>query len=297
MKITVIILTFNEEKHLKRCIESLSILNADIYVIDSYSTDQTVNIAHSLGVNVLKNEWVNHSVQFNWALSQLKNNPDWILRIDADEILTLELANEIKISLPLIKKDIDGIFFPRWMIFQGRLIKYGGVFPVHILRMFRYGRGVCESRWMDEHILVKGKTINFSNALIDNNLNPLSWWITKHNSYSSKESLEILNAEFSFISPDVANSLESRGLIYLNKKRVYSFLPNGFRAFIYFIYRYFIRLGFLDGKEGFAFHFFQGFWYRFLVDYKVAEVKKYMTKHNVEVVDAIKKILEINLHH
>jgi hypothetical protein len=191
---------------------------------------------------------------------------------------------------------VDGVVCGRCMTFQGRLIRVGGVFPIRILRLFRYGRGECENRWMDEHIKVTGPTVDFKDELIDDNLNSLSWWTDKHNRYASREAMDMLNLKYGFMPIDSVASLSGgsqAGVKRWIKESVYARLPGGFRAFVYFFYRYVIRLGFLDGQAGTAFHFLQGFWYRYLVDAKVAEVERYIKDKDVDIATAIAYVLEI----
>ena len=298
MKLVAIILTLNEERHLRRCIESIEDLVHEILVMDCYSTDDTLKIANELGARVLQKAWVNYATQFNYAITQLGKDVDWVLRIDADEYLTPALAAEIQQNMVSLPSDVDGVNFPRRMTFMGRLIRHGGVFPVQVLRLFRYGAGECENRWMDEHIKVNGKTIKFKNELIDDNHNSLTWWIKKHNNYSSREVVDLLNLEYGFMSHDTVASLSDGSQASLKrwiKEKVYARLPGGFRAFLYLCYRYILRLGFLDGKEGTAFHVLQGFWYRYLVDAKLAEVKRYMRNNNCPVEQGIRDVLGIEV--
>lgn len=298
MKLVAIILTLNEAQHLPRCIASLKGVVDEVVVADCFSTDTTLRIAQEYGAKVIQREWVSHAIQFNWALTQLDEDTDWVLRIDADEYLTPELAAEIRQRLPGVGSEIDGIYCDRRMTFQGKLIRYGGVFPVRVLRLFRYGRGECENRWMDEHIKVAGPTADFKGELIDDNLNSLTWWTEKHNRYASREAVDLLNLEYGFMPHDSVAQLRGgsqAGVKRWLKEVVYARLPGGFRAFAYFFYRYVIRLGFLDGQAGTAFHFLQGFWYRYLVDAKVAEVKRYMREKKVDIVTAIDDVLQIQV--
>ena len=296
MNITAIILTFNEEIHLERCINNVKKITQNIIVVDSFSTDNTINIAVAMGIKVIQNKWVNYATQFNWALTQLDLNTEWVLRIDADEYLTQELVNEIKDKLPSIGSEFNAISWGRRINFQGRLICHGGVFPIQVVRLFRYGSGYCENRWMDEHIKVSGLIVNFDGEMIDYNLNSISWWISKHNSYSSREAIDLLNIEYRFMKRDTIASFSYKNQANMKrwiKEVLYIRLPKGFRAFIYFIYRYIIRIGFMDGYLGSQFHFFQGFWYRYLVDAKVFEVKKYMVDNKSSINASIKKYSQL----
>ena len=264
IKITAFILTFNEEMHLSRCIKNLKKLTKYIYVIDSFSTDKTAEIARKESVKILYRKFDNHAEQINWALSKIDSDTEWVLRIDADEILSEELIYEIKENLPLLNKEYNGIYIPRRINFQGHLIKYGGVFPSEIIRLFRYGSGICENRLMDEKFVIKGNCVSLKNELIDHNLKSFSWWLKKHNSYSSKEAIEMLDLDFKFLQKNLIKKSKE----FNSKKDFYYKFPIFLRAILYFIYRYFFKLGFLDGFRGFVFHFFQGFLYRFIVDLK-----------------------------
>ena len=298
MKLTAIILTFNESMHLRRCLESLKGLVDTVVVVDCFSTDNTIEIAKSFNALILQRRWTNHADQFNWALTQLSDDTEWILRIDADEYLTTGLVAEIKAKLPTIGADVNGIFINRRMAFQRKLISHGGVFPIRIIRLFRFGYGQCEQRLMDEHIKVIGTTSAFSSEIIDDNLNSLAWWIEKHNKYSSLEAVELLNRQFCFMHTDALARIDYSNQAELKrwiKEKIYLRLPNGLRALLYFLYRYVFRLGFLDGQRGTAFHVLQGFWYRYLVDCKVIEVKRYMFSHQVDIKEAINSVLGIKL--
>lgn len=306
MKLTVIILTYNEELHLARCLESAAQLTTHIVVVDCFSTDRTVEIAKAFGATVLQRAWDgSHSTQVNWALEQLANLPlktEWVMRIDADEVLTPELVVQIQQTLmqdPIVIKGINGISCIRKMTFQGKLIRFGGVGSNRVMRLFRYGFGQSESRWMDEHIKVQGNTLALSGVMIDDNMRSLAWWIEKHNGYSSREAVDLLNLEYQFALQNSVASLAgnnaSIGLKRWIKEHIYAKLPGGFRSLAYYLWRYIFMLGFLDGSRGAQFHFFQALWYRYLVDCKVAEVKRYMSKHQVDVQLAIERVLEISL--
>jgi glycosyltransferase involved in cell wall biosynthesis len=297
--ITVIMLTFNEEVHVARALNSVSEIAQRVVVVDSGSTDETRKIAANLGAEVLQNPWTNHAAQFNWALDQLKDDTNWILRLDADEIVTPALAKEITGSLDELHQDVAGVTIGRRITFLGRPIRHGGIFPIKVLRLFRNGRGRSENRWMDEHIKVAGETVDFKGEIVDDNLNSLTWWTEKHNNYASREVIDLLNLEYQFMPCDAAESFkggQQAGVKRWVKERIYARLPGGVRAFAYFFYRYVIRLGFLDGREGAAFHILQGFWYRFLVDAKLHEVRTYMTKHKVDPATAIDKVLEVKIN-
>ncbi|BET24777.1 glycosyltransferase involved in cell wall biosynthesis [Limnobacter thiooxidans] len=298
MNLTVIILTKNEEIHLERCLSSVRALADEILIVDCGSTDKTIEIANNFKARVEFNTWRNYSSQFGFGLSQVNPSCKWVMRLDADEYLTPALQESVVRLLSSRCDDTRGAYFPRRMAFLGRMIKHGGIFPAEMLRLFRNGFGRIEDRWMDEHIKVEGKTVVLDGELVDDNLNSLTWWIEKHNKYSSREAVDLLNLEFEFMSRDSVGSLSNSSEASLKrwvKEVLYSRLPMGTRALLYFIYRYFVRLGFLDGREGSMFHFLQGFWYRYLADCKVYEVKQYVLRHNCDVKVAIREVLGIEV--
>jgi len=296
--LSVIILTYNEEKHIERAIKSVISFAKEVFVIDSFSTDRTCTIAQELGAKVFQHEFINQALQINWALENLPIKTEWIMRLDADEIVSPELAREIREKLPRMDNGVTGVYVKRRVHFMGRWIKHGGYYPTWLLRIWRRGCGFCEQRWMDEHIkVVKGKTLRFENDIIEMNLNNLSWWIDKHNRYASREAVDLLNIKYRFLQQDNINAhllgtQEQRKRWF--KEKVYANFPLFIRPFIYFLYRYFVKLGFLDGKEGLIFHFLQGFWYRFLVDAKIYEVQKKL-KEGQPIEKVVKEVLGINL--
>jgi len=277
LDLSVIILTYNEEQHLVRSILSVRDIAANIYVIDCFSDDRTQEIAKSFGAQVYENRWINHSNQFNWALDILPISTQWILRLDADEVVSDELKQELKTRLQALSGDVSGIYIKRRMVFMDRWICHGDMYPVFMLRLFRTGLGRCEMRWMDEHIKIShGTTILFEHDIVDHNLNNLTWWTAKHNNYATREAVDLLNIRYNFVdydevTPDIWGSQAQRKR-WLKIK--YAHLPLFVRPLLYFVYRYFIKLGFMDGKEGLVYHFLQGFWYRFLVDAKMFEIRK-----------------------
>lgn len=298
MILTALILTHNEAIHIGRCIESILPLTASILVVDSGSTDDTPAIATRYGAQVLSHTWRNYATQFNWGLDQVSRESDWILRIDADEVMSSELASQLRDLLPTLGAGVAGVLVNRRMAFMGKPIRFGGMFPTSMVRVFRKGRGSCENRWMDEHIKVDGECVTVRGEILDDNRNSLTWWTTKHNSYSNREAVDILNGEYGFIRQESISALGSRREADTKrwiKENIYNRLPTGIRAFAYFFYRYVLRLGFLDGKEGAAFHVLQGFWYRYLVDCKVLEVKRHMQAHGSDPVTAIREVLGIDV--
>lgn len=279
LDLTVIILTYNEEIHIRRCIENVEPIARDIFIIDSFSTDKTLEIAKGYEkVHILQNKWENnYAKQFNWGLENADIKTKWVLRLDADEYLTPELIDELSRTLPDMSDNYTGIVFPLRRVFLGRTIRRG-MPVVKLLRMFQYGKATSEVRMMDEHIQLKeGEAIELKNEFADDNLNNLSWWTQKHIGYAIREATDLLDMEFDLTGSaknDETIKLSSQALKKRRRKHGYAKKPLFWRSFAYFIYRYFFKLGFLEGKEGFLWHFLQGWWYRTLVDAKVYEIKR-----------------------
>ena len=183
---------------------------------------------------------------------------------------------------------------------MGYKIKYGGAAKCKTLRIFKNGRGYCEPRWMDEHILLEGKAKFIEGEIIDNNLNSFTWWVNKHNHYASREAVDALDFKYKILSKDYLVDVKSNKNVEANIKRsiknsIYQRLPTGIRALIYFVYRMIFRAGFLDGWRGWLFHFFQGFVYRMMVDVKIDEVEEFMKQNGATPSAAIKQILNIDV--
>jgi glycosyltransferase involved in cell wall biosynthesis len=279
--LSIIILTFNESLHIERCISSCSNLNARIIVVDSLSTDSTCALAENLGAEVFQNPFISQAQQFQWAMDNCNVNTDWVLRLDADETIDDELVQNINTFINSDGFDNNGAIFHRKHIFLGKWVRFGGRYPLAMLRLFRNGKAHVEQRWMDEHIVLdEGNSTLLKGGFEDNNLNSVSWFIDKHNKYATREMLDVMLKKHGF-SADNSIS-EGTGLaIRLKrflKQSIYMNLPYFVRPFLYFNYRYFLQLGFLDGARGFAYHFMQGFWYRALVDLKCLEVERELSK-------------------
>lgn len=287
--LTALILTFNEEKHIERCITSIKKVTNNIIVVDSFSTDRTVEIAKQLGAMVYCNQWYNsYAKQFNWGLENCDIRTPWVFRIDADEYVTEELAVELSTQIPNLNNGITGIYLKREIKFFDKKIRFGGKGSEYHLKVFKHGAGYCEQRWMDEHIKLKsGVSIKISSSIIDDNKNNLSWWTLKHNGYAIREAVDLLNILYNFstnneIHPNLFGKQEEKKRFF---KVVYAKLPIFVRPFLYFIYRYFYKAGFLDGKRGLIYCFLQAFWYRFLVDTYLFEIRQKAGKDKILIMN------------
>ena len=277
LDLSVIILTYNEEIHIRRCLENVKQFASKVYVVDCFSIDRTAQIAKELGAEVIEHEWPgNQAEQFNWALDNLPITTEWILRLDADEYLLPGLIEELLEKLPVIPESVSALSLSRARAFCGKILHHGIVNNIRIICIFRKGKARYEKRLMDEHLSVlSGETIDMKNQFVDDNRMPIGLFIDKHNGYATREAALLLDAEYHLTNMD---SLPQDYGREVEKKRTqkarYARMPLFWRAFGYFVYRYIIKLGFLDGKEGFLWDFLQGWWYRTLVDAKVYEIKK-----------------------
>lgn len=276
--ITAIILTFNEEKNIEECIKSISNVVKRIVVVDSFSTDKTVEIAESLGAEIYKHEFINHAQQFIWATENIGIQTKWVFRIDADERLTDKSATEL---VELVDKhdndDVNGIVVRFEVNFMGKRLRHGGIYPLKTMRVYKYGMAGMETRSMDEHIVLnEGKSIVMKNDCIHKDFKDLYSWIEKHNKYSNREVLDYFERQEGEEGKSLNKSAKLKRFV---KFKIYYKLPMGLRAKLYYWYRYYLKLGFLDGRAGKIFAFLQAYWYRFLVDAKIYE-KKIIDKAN-----------------
>lgn len=274
LSLTAIILTFNEEIHIERCIRSALTVANRVIIIDSFSTDKTIEIAKSLGAEVFQNPFVHQAQQFQWALDNIPVSSDWILKLDADEFLFPETSEEIGQKLNDFSDDITGIGLKRRVYFMDKWIKRG-YYPMVLLRIWRNGKGRVEQKWMDEHVqLTSGKMVVLDNDMADYNLNNLSWWTDKHNNYATREAM-------------VRLGIQQANVQTLSKKKIYYRLPLFLRPFLYFTYRYIFRGGFLEGRPGLIWHILQGFWFQFLVDAKIYQIKHLARKTGKSVASVL----------
>lgn len=295
--IAVIILTGEEELHIRRCLAGLQpLMPKQVFVVDCLSKDKTVVIAKSMGATVVEKAWPGtQAAQFNWALENLPIMATWVLRLDADEYLSPELVTEIHEKLGRLPEEVTGVAFNLQRMFMGRMIRRG-IPTISMIRLFRHGQARCEQRLMDERITLRaGHEVTFSGAFVDHNLNDLSWWTQKHVGYAIREAASLLDLEYGLFA-DGNQQLAVSGVDGIRKvsnadghkggglgaqaaakrrmKLRYARAPLFWRAFFYFCVRFVVRGGFLEGKEGFMWHFFQGLWYRMLVDAKIWEIKR-----------------------
>jgi len=272
---SVIILTFNEEDNIRRCLDSINDFTEDIIIVDSFSTDATLKICEKYGCRVFQHAFTNQAVQFNWALDNVPWERPWTLRLDADEVLPDKLKQELRELTATCGPEVTGIYLNRRMYFMNRWLRHGGMYPHYILRAFRKGAGRYEEKTEEHFVLASGRAIYAKNDFLeDNRQNTLKYWLKKHDDLSDGEIrdtlLETRNPGLDLKEDLFGNKVERTRWL---KTRVYAESPLFLRAFFYFIYRYFLRLGFLDGVPGLIFHVLQAFWYRFYIDARIYETR------------------------
>lgn len=299
-ELAVVILTYNEEMHIERAIKSVQSIASEIFVIDSGSKDNTVKIAEKHGALVIHHPFINYAKQFQWALDNAPITASWIMRLDADEIIEPDLALEIQQKLPQLDANIVGINLKRKHIFMDRWVRFGGRYPLILMRIWRTGYGRIEDRWMDEHIVVSGgQTTTFQGGFADHNLNDLTFFTDKHNKYATREAIDVLNQKYHLFDRDMALNTDSASfqasLKRIVKEKIYNKLPFTLSALAYFIWRYIFQLGFLDGRSGLTYHFLQGYWYRFLVGAKIMELENAI-EGMTDKREIIKKISNLTGH-
>ncbi len=273
--VTVIIPMKNEIEHIERSVRSALSLTPYVYVVDSNSTDGSIGVAKSLGAEVFQYEWTpssNFSTKINWALNNLPIDTTWAIRLDADEYFMDNCIQNLERELKGIPADVNGLTLVRRAFFLGKWIKHSGEYPKTSMRVYRVGHVEMEDRWLDEHVDVKeGKAAALPFDIVDDRKISIGEWIDKHNGYSAKEAIELINQEIGLFDRKESH-LDKEALKKKKLKAKYASWPKYWRCFVWFFYREFVKLGFLDGKEGFLWNFFQGLWYRMLADAKVDEI-------------------------
>ena len=263
--VTVIILSKNEGKNIEKCIQSAKLIAKRIVVVDSGSTDDTVALAEANGAEVFYNPWCGYAGQSNWALDHCNITTEWVFRLDSDERISEELAQEIHTVLSSPEAaHTNGYRMRIYIYFMNKKLRFGGTRKLRILRLFRFGTGRVQNLPMDEHTIVEGEVKELNGSLIHYDYKGLDAWLNKHVWYSGRE-MQMVNAEVE----------EDNGNMQQHKKRGFYYrLPLFWRARFYYWYRYYLQLGFLDGTEGKIFYYLQAYWYRFIIDAKLYEQEK-----------------------
>lgn len=273
---TAIILTKNEEKNICDCITSMRGFARRVVVVDSGSTDRTVELAKQLGADVYFHEFEYYAKQFNWSIDNTSIDTEWIIRLDADERFPVELRQEItECVIQHEGTDMNGITIEADLYFLGRCLKHGPRNKRKIM-LFKHGHGRIEDRRRDAHsILTDGYSISMSNRFLHYDIKSLTSYIDRYNLYATREMLDYVD----FLEGVDTGIMNDKAIQRQRKKKfgLYYKLPLFLRAWMWFVYNYFFRLGFLDGSAGFLYCFFECYWYRMLVD---AKIKEYLQRED-----------------
>ena len=280
---SVILLTYNEEQNLPNCLASMEQLKAPIFAVDSFSTDCTLDILEMNGIPFLQHPFENYASQRNWAQANIPYDVTWVFHLDAGERMTPELVYWLNTSFDSAS-EVDGYMFSRRTMFFGKWIKYGGHYPNYHLRLYRTDKGHCEHKVYDQHFIVDGnkQAIAAGIDIIDTVTDTIRNFTVSHARWAQLEATEIMSSKKTKGEVQVrffGSPIERRRWL---KNNLFQKTPIFLRSFLYFFYRYFIRLGFLDGRLGLAFHLLQGFWFRFLVDTIVLELSLKKAKDSNE---------------
>ncbi len=271
--LAVIILTRNEEENLPHALASIAGWAAEVWVVDSGSTDRTQAMAREAGAAVVTHEFTGYAAQRTWALRSLPFQHDWVLFLDADEAVTPELRAEVAGSLAAPPDGVAGFLMKRRFIFLGRWLRHGGYYPIWILRLVRHRLARWEERGVDEHLTVDGHVARLEHDLLHEDRRPLTRWVERHTRYAELAAADTLRGSAGGLTPHPWSASQAERTRWWYE-RVYLRLPLGARALAYFVYRYVIRGGFLDGREGFIYHTLQAFWYRLLIDAIILDARR-----------------------
>lgn len=281
VEISAIILTYNDEENINACLESLKEWLDDIVIVDSFSTDRTLQICKAHGCRIYQHDFIDQAHQFNWALDSVPLRHSWVMRLDSDEIVPDRLKREIESRVGR-EEGIVGYYMNRRMYWMNRWLRHGRMYPHYILRLFRFGSGRYELR-TEEHLLLDGMAAYLeSDFLEDNRKNGLEYFTLKHLKTAEGEVAEVLHPQLDGRAVDPAPFGTKTERTRWLKEKVYSRMPLFMRPLLYFLYRYVICLGFLDGKEGLIFHFLQAFWYRFYIDARLYEERHAWRKNKID---------------
>lgn len=274
--VTFIILTKNEEINLPDCLKSIDGFAKRIVIVDSGSTDRTKEIAEKMGADFYYHPFENYARQFNWGIDNTQIETKWTFRLDADERLTPALCDELaKLMHEHETDDVNGFTMEAWLYFMGRKICHGA-HNKRKLMLFKTGIGRIEDRKMDEHTLLSsGRSISCRERFIHFDFKDMTHWINKMNWYATRE----MQDYFEFLANHKKTSIKEENdkdisQIRAKKYGIYYRFPMFLRSWLLFIYYYILKLGFLDGREGFIFHWMYHRWYRTLVDAKILEQQK-----------------------
>jgi glycosyltransferase involved in cell wall biosynthesis len=276
--LTVLVVTRNEEPNIERCLASVDGFADQILVVDSESADRTRELASRYADEVHELPYDHTRIIpwiFQWGLDHLPIRNDWVLILEADQAVPPELRAEIAALLARAEIAEDGFYIRRRQIFRGTWIRHGGYGGKHLLKLFRRSRGQLDPLEQDTRVYVRGRVGRLASPLEEWNRkeDAIQFYLQKHLRYAEAFAREELARRRQGIpwklTPRLFGTPDQRTLWL---KRRYYRLPLYLRPALYFAWRYVLLLGFLDGKNGFVFHFLQAFWFRLVVDVRLEEL-------------------------
>ena len=267
-KIAIIFLTYNSQRIIGKSILAAKKISENIIIIDDYSTDKTKQICKNLNCRIYERKFKNYSDQRNWSIKKF-NKFKWQLHLDADEVLDTEAHRSI---IKVLNEPLDHkktFLLKRKNYFLGSKLNYSGLNPWH-LRLFQSGYAKCENRAYDQHFISRSSMFKLKGYMLDFDDISLKKWKIKHIKWAKMEARDHEEKKIK------NNFLLKKDPRFKSReaKKLYYYFPPFLRAILYFLYRYFIKLGFLDGKIGFLFCFYQCLWFRFLVDFNIFKLKE-----------------------
>jgi glycosyltransferase involved in cell wall biosynthesis len=281
--VSIIIPTLNEEGNLPACLDTIAGYFEHVHIVDSVSTDRTLDIARERNVPVMQNRFEGYATQFNWALDNLPLETDWVIFTAADERYTPELRDELAEITADGATSHVGFYVPQRYVFLGRLLEHGGWAPSHQLRLFRRSAGRFEERAVHEYPVLDGTIGYLKNHYVHHDSRDIAHFVQKHNRYSTLEAEEAAKAlrnaadDRQLFRADLfGDAMERRRWI---KQRVWPRLPG--RFLVKFGYQYIVRGGFRDGRAGYYFALLHAF-YEALIAAKTYELMKEPAKNDRE---------------
>ncbi|MBQ9438582.1 MAG: glycosyltransferase family 2 protein [Lachnospiraceae bacterium] len=279
--ITTLTLTLNEENNIKKCLASVKGIADKMIVLDGFSKDKTVELARSEGAEVRQKD-CGYFDRFQFGMETIRFDTDWVLFIDADERLTPVSSDELKkLCDQYADSDVNGIVVNYRVNFMGKELKYGAS-VLKKLRVFKPGMAFMEDVILDQHIRLKaGKIAYMKSFLLHEDDKGLVIWSQKHIKYAQMAAEDYLKKSRHQERVEVDGLEKSAKIKRVLKYGVYYRIPSGLRAWCFYFYRYYLRLGFLDGKEGKIYTFLHAYWYRFLVDAMIENQKRMEERNNL----------------
>lgn len=270
--VSVMIFTLDEERNIDACLDSLEWCD-DVHVIDSYSEDGTLAICRRRRIPVMQHRFEGFGTQRSWALSEVPTRYEWVLILDADERVPPELVDELRALIPRSPGDVAAYRMRRRFHMWGRWLKHSSLYPTWVVRLVRKGRVEFVDRGHAETQHVAGRIVKLESDLIDHNLKGIDEWFERQNRYSRAEAeLEFAGESSSMRGHSLLarDPLERRAAL----KRIATRLPG--RGLLYFLYSYVLRLGFLDGRDGFTFCL-MGAIYQSLIAIKKYDIQRHQS--------------------